>query len=434
MVLIWWWYKTPKSSEPNISAISEEDIQKAIESEDFVILNALLGDEDIKKDMRAWSFIGIDREELDLDDEELLRRGIIFDKETLLQTTRGYLDEYKKNLDVNPLYLKRLFWGINRLLQTRRLSSQEILSWQGILNHLEDILEEELTVDLETDGTPLLPFQRSNHDNSPGEEKHSTGENSAFVLTQSGFFASSSSSESARLMSSIGKEEDVVIQQTSRSLSAHELVKDSFLCPITHEIMFDPVIAIDGHTYERDAILEALGRSMLSPMTGQPMESRNLISNYNIRGMIREFLTQHPEYWREVYVSPTAINGLLALSSGAVALDLQKWEDILRADSRLLTLPLNGVTLLEFLCEQKELMVTTYLPALLNLLKPTDWQALIQVHSAEEWQVLVTKTCDRCSVPDLKAQFLNKLQSALEDPTTPLENSFENEKRVYKRA
>ena len=31
---------------------------------------------------------------------------------------------------------------------------------------------------------------------------------------------------------------------------------DNLLCPITYEIMEDPVIAYDGHSYERKAIKE----------------------------------------------------------------------------------------------------------------------------------------------------------------------------------
>lgn len=31
-------------------------------------------------------------------------------------------------------------------------------------------------------------------------------------------------------------------------------MRDEFLCPITFELMIDPVIASDGHTYERSAI------------------------------------------------------------------------------------------------------------------------------------------------------------------------------------
>ena len=29
---------------------------------------------------------------------------------------------------------------------------------------------------------------------------------------------------------------------------------DAFLCPITYDLMKDPVVASDGHTYERDAL------------------------------------------------------------------------------------------------------------------------------------------------------------------------------------
>ena len=31
-------------------------------------------------------------------------------------------------------------------------------------------------------------------------------------------------------------------------------VRDEFLCPITFELMWDPVVAADGHSYERFGI------------------------------------------------------------------------------------------------------------------------------------------------------------------------------------
>jgi len=148
-------------------------------------------------------------------------------------------------------------------------------------------------------------------------------------------------------------------------------------------------------------------------MTGEQRESISIFPNHNTRSMIRDFLTQHPECWQEVHVSTTMINELLALSSGVAPFDLQKWGGILRADPRLLTLPLKGVVLLEFLCNQKELLVTTYLPALLNLLTPKNWQDLTQVRSTQEWLKLITQTCERCAVPGLAAEFLNKLQAGL---------------------
>ena len=49
-----------------------------------------------------------------------------------------------------------------------------------------------------------------------------------------------------------------------------------FNCPITLDIMQDPVKAPDGHTYERSAIVEALTRQGISPLTRQVMTLSNL--------------------------------------------------------------------------------------------------------------------------------------------------------------
>ena len=35
-------------------------------------------------------------------------------------------------------------------------------------------------------------------------------------------------------------------------------VPDGFKCPITQDLMFDPVSTVDGHTYEKDAIVRWL--------------------------------------------------------------------------------------------------------------------------------------------------------------------------------
>ena len=37
-----------------------------------------------------------------------------------------------------------------------------------------------------------------------------------------------------------------------------DTIRDSITCPITSDIMKDPVQGNDGHTYERAAILQAL--------------------------------------------------------------------------------------------------------------------------------------------------------------------------------
>merc|ERR1712045_349656 len=55
---------------------------------------------------------------------------------------------------------------------------------------------------------------------------------------------------------------------------------DSFLCPITRELMTDPVICCDGHTYERAAIEQWLRGNSRSPKTNQPLQSREVIPNH----------------------------------------------------------------------------------------------------------------------------------------------------------
>ena len=66
-------------------------------------------------------------------------------------------------------------------------------------------------------------------------------------------------------------------------------VPDDFICPITAEIMTDPVSTLDGFTYERAAITEWLRTEDTSPKTGATLESKALIPNHLVRGMIRAF-------------------------------------------------------------------------------------------------------------------------------------------------
>lgn len=61
-----------------------------------------------------------------------------------------------------------------------------------------------------------------------------------------------------------------------------------FLCPITYDIMQDPVIASDGYTYERSAIMNWIKNNNTSPMTGLKIvtNSSKLISNFNLKSNI----------------------------------------------------------------------------------------------------------------------------------------------------
>mmetsp|Transcript_24852 Transcript_24852/g.42070 ORF Transcript_24852/g.42070 Transcript_24852/m.42070 type:complete len:568 (-) Transcript_24852:159-1862(-) len=64
---------------------------------------------------------------------------------------------------------------------------------------------------------------------------------------------------------------------------------DNFLCPISQEIMTNPVIGSDGHTYERASIEEWLGNSNTSPMTRAPMLGSSLVPNISLRVSIEEW-------------------------------------------------------------------------------------------------------------------------------------------------
>ena len=67
------------------------------------------------------------------------------------------------------------------------------------------------------------------------------------------------------------------------SLSVNSM---SLMCPITKCVMVDPVIAPDGHTYERTAIEQAIIMNGKSPLTRQPIRIDQLIPNYAIKSLI----------------------------------------------------------------------------------------------------------------------------------------------------
>jgi hypothetical protein len=83
---------------------------------------------------------------------------------------------------------------------------------------------------------------------------------------------------------------------SSEPAAEDEATPDDFVCPITQDLMADPVVTADGHTYEREAILrwlhkqQSCGLPCTSPLTGEPLEHINLVPNVALRGLIRELL------------------------------------------------------------------------------------------------------------------------------------------------
>ena len=69
-------------------------------------------------------------------------------------------------------------------------------------------------------------------------------------------------------------------------------VPDALCCPISMEIMRDPVIAADGHTYERAEIEAWFANNRTSPKTGAVLPHGSLIPNHAAKAMISDFLDE----------------------------------------------------------------------------------------------------------------------------------------------
>ena len=65
-----------------------------------------------------------------------------------------------------------------------------------------------------------------------------------------------------------------------------------FVCPITQELMEDPVVTSDGHTYERGAVTMWLEQHNSSPLTGEPLAHANFVPNVALRSLIHEYMEQ----------------------------------------------------------------------------------------------------------------------------------------------
>ncbi|NXS37153.1 WSDU1 protein, partial [Pomatostomus ruficeps] len=82
------------------------------------------------------------------------------------------------------------------------------------------------------------------------------------------------------------KIEELRMTMTSASVP----VPDEFLCPITRELMKDPVIATDGYSYEREAMENWISKRRSSPMTNLPLHSLMLTPNRTLKMAINRWL------------------------------------------------------------------------------------------------------------------------------------------------
>ena len=63
-------------------------------------------------------------------------------------------------------------------------------------------------------------------------------------------------------------------------------VPPQFIDPVAKTLLVDPVIASDGHTYERATIVQWLATHSTSPMTGEHMRDKSVFPNHTLRSLI----------------------------------------------------------------------------------------------------------------------------------------------------
>ena len=70
-------------------------------------------------------------------------------------------------------------------------------------------------------------------------------------------------------------------------------IRDEFLCPITYDLLREPVVASDGHTYEKMAIEKWLkSESPTSPLSGERLHGKEIVYNRTLKKLIQDLINE----------------------------------------------------------------------------------------------------------------------------------------------
>eukprot|EP00730_Choanoeca_flexa_P007483 TRINITY_DN12340_c1_g1_i1.p1 TRINITY_DN12340_c1_g1~~TRINITY_DN12340_c1_g1_i1.p1 ORF type:complete len:730 (+),score=153.13 TRINITY_DN12340_c1_g1_i1:94-2190(+) len=98
--------------------------------------------------------------------------------------------------------------------------------------------------------------------------------------------------EQRRVLDQVLEGNPVLAERLQQQLQSQEReVPDRLLCPITMDLMVDPVLAEDGRVYDREAIATWLRQTGMSPMTRQPI-GNELKPVMLIKNMVEDFHRQ----------------------------------------------------------------------------------------------------------------------------------------------
>lgn len=79
---------------------------------------------------------------------------------------------------------------------------------------------------------------------------------------------------------------------------SEENIPEEFLCPVSLEIMVDPVICEDGITYERMSIMKL--HDSVSPITRQKIDKNNVIPNRALKKLIEQYVNKESKKILEI--------------------------------------------------------------------------------------------------------------------------------------
>ena len=204
----------------------------------------------------------------------------------LLKDTNDYKQKYLKEHKLRKAFnttITQQRQVINNYIQTENKHKREILHITQYLNEIK-IREKQTRDELQKSITKIDEYETYITEcyntliSAEKEIKIIKQENKSF---KQDFKDISSSSLSQQTITQL--------QQQYEKLSFPQY--PTIICPITQEIMVEPVIAFDGQSYEKTAIEQWFKSNNKSPSNGTELPSRILIANHSLRKLIAEIVT-----------------------------------------------------------------------------------------------------------------------------------------------
>eukprot|EP00521_Asterionellopsis_glacialis_P014571 CAMPEP_0195293276 /NCGR_PEP_ID=MMETSP0707-20130614/12087_1 /TAXON_ID=33640 /ORGANISM="Asterionellopsis glacialis, Strain CCMP134" /LENGTH=289 /DNA_ID=CAMNT_0040353953 /DNA_START=202 /DNA_END=1071 /DNA_ORIENTATION=+ len=89
-------------------------------------------------------------------------------------------------------------------------------------------------------------------------------------------------------------DDEEAYQSTGNGDSSDNRQKDTpptyFCCPLTLDVMMDPVLDREGNTFEREAVVAWLQKNKTSPISREPLNESMLVPNIALREMISSYM------------------------------------------------------------------------------------------------------------------------------------------------